>query len=665
MLKLKGIAASQGISFAKAYVFVEPDLTVKEVKIEDVAAEIKRFEDAIEASKKELTIIKENALASLGADKAAVFEAHLLILDDPEFMGTVKTDIESKVINAEYAFKETSDMFISMFEAMDNEYMKERAADIRDVSKRILAHLLGVDLPNPSLIDEEVIVIAEDLTPSDTAQLNKKYVKGFATNIGGRTSHSAIMARSLEIPAVVGTSSITEDVKNGDILILDGLDGVVLVNPDEATTAEYKEKHAKFEAQKAEWAKLVTEKSVTKDGHEVILAANIGTPADLEGVKNNGGEAVGLYRTEFLYMGRDQLPTEDEQFEAYKAVLEGMGDKPVVVRTLDIGGDKELPYLDLPKEMNPFLGFRAIRLCLEEKDLFRTQLRALLRASVYGKLCVMFPMIATVQEFRVAKALFLEEKEKLVAEGVTVSNDIELGIMVEIPSTAVIADIFAKEVDFFSIGTNDLIQYTMAADRMSEKVSYLYQPYNPAILRLVKNVIEASHKEGKWTGMCGEMAGDSLAIPLLLGMGLDEFSMSATSILQARSQIKNLTLDEMKELVEKAIVNSQKIVFYKGDSEYFIPLESILFFETDDNKVYAHTIDEFFEVKFKLYELEQLIPFYYCRISKSSIINTKAIYSLEKSFSGSSTASFSNSKKQVHISRHYYKILKDKLKEMR
>ena len=556
MLKLKGIAASQGISFAKAYVFVEPDLSVKEVKIEDVAAEIKRFEDAIEASKKELTIIKENALASLGADKAAVFEAHLLILDDPEFMGTVKTDIESKVINAEYAFKETSDMFISMFEAMDNEYMKERAADIRDVSKRILAHLLGVDLPNPSLIDEEVIVIAEDLTPSDTAQLNKKYVKGFATNIGGRTSHSAIMARSLEIPAVVGTSSITEDVKNGDILILDGLDGVVLVNPDEATTAEYKEKYAKFEAQKAEWAKLVTEKSVTKDGHEVILAANIGTPADLEGVKNNGGEAVGLYRTEFLYMGRDQLPTEEEQFEAYKAVLEGMGDKPVVVRTLDIGGDKELPYLDLPKEMNPFLGFRAIRLCLEEKDLFRTQLRALLRASVYGKLCVMFPMIATVQEFRAAKALFLEEKEKLVAEGVAVSNDIELGIMVEIPSTAVIADIFAKEVDFFSIGTNDLVQYTMAADRMSEKVSYLYQPYNPAILRLVKNVIEASHKEGKWTGMCGEMAGDSLAIPLLLGMGLDEFSMSATSILQARSQIKNLSLEKMKELVDKAVMCS-------------------------------------------------------------------------------------------------------------
>lgn len=553
MLELKGIAASQGISFAKAYIFVEPNLSITERKISNVAEEVAKFDSAVEVSKKELSIIKDKALENLGADKAAIFEAHLLILDDPEFIGTVRTDIESKEINAEYALKETSDMFVSMFEAMDNEYMKERAADIRDVSKRVLAHLLGVDLPNPSLIDEEVIVIAEDLTPSDTAQLNKQFVKGFATNIGGRTSHSAIMARSLEIPAVVGTGNITEQVSNGDNLIIDGLDGIVVVNPSEEVVAEYKQKLAEFEAKKAEWAKLLTEKTVSKDGHEVILAANIGTPADLEGVKNNGGEAVGLYRTEFLYMGRDQLPTEEEQFEAYKAVLEGMGDKPVVVRTLDIGGDKELPYLDLPKEMNPFLGYRAIRLCLDKTDLFRTQLRALLRSSVYGKLCVMFPMIATLQEFRSAKALFLEEKEKLVAEGIPVSDDIELGIMVEIPSTAVIADLFAKEVDFFSIGTNDLVQYTMAADRMSEKVAYLYQPYNPAILRLIKNVIEASHKEGKWTGMCGEMGGDPLAIPLLLGMGLDEFSMSATSILQARSQIKNLEVPKMKELVEKAI----------------------------------------------------------------------------------------------------------------
>lgn len=553
MLQLKGIAASQGISFAKAYIFVEPNLTVSERKIQDTEKEISRFDAAVEVSKKELEIIKDKALVNLGEDKAAIFEAHLLILDDPEFIGTVRTDIVSKEINAEYALKETSDMFIHMFESMDNDYMRERAADIRDVSKRLLAHLLGVVLQNPSLIDEEVVVIAEDLTPSDTAQLNKKYVKGFATNIGGRTSHSAIMARSLEIPAVVGTGNITEQVKNGDFLIIDGLNGIVEVNPSEETISNYKEKEEEFENKKAEWAKLLNEKTVSKDCHEVILAANIGTPADLEGVKNNGGEAVGLYRTEFLYMGRDSLPTEEEQFEAYKAVLEGMGDKPVVVRTLDIGGDKELAYLDLPKEMNPFLGYRAIRLCLDNTDLFRTQLRALLRASVFGKLCVMFPMIATVQEFRDAKKIFLEEKEKLISEGIAVSEEIELGIMVEIPSTAVIADLFAKEVDFFSIGTNDLVQYTMAADRMSEKVSYLYQPYNPAILRLVKTVIEASHKEGKWTGMCGEMGGDPLAIPLLLGMGLDEFSMSATSILQARSQIKNLEVTKMKELSEKAI----------------------------------------------------------------------------------------------------------------
>ena len=553
MLQLKGIAASQGISFAKAYVFVEPDLTVKEVKIEDVEAEVKRFEDAIEASKKELTIIKENALASLGADKAAVFEAHLLILDDPEFMGTVKTDIESKVINAEYAFKETSDMFISMFEAMDNEYMKERAADIRDVSKRILAHLLGVDLPNPSLIDEEVIVIAEDLTPSDTAQLNKKYVKGFATNIGGRTSHSAIMARSLEIPAVVGTSSITEDVKNGDTLILDGLDGVVLVNPDEATTAEYKEKHAKFEAQKAEWAKLVTEKSVTKDGHEVILAANIGTPADLEGVKNNGGEAVGLYRTEFLYMGRDQLPTEDEQFEAYKAVLEGMGDKPVVVRTLDIGGDKELPYLDLPKEMNPFLGWRAVRIALDRREILHAQLRAVLRASAFGKLAVMFPMIISVEEIRELKSVLETLKAELRAEGKAFDENIQVGVMVETPSAAVNAKFLAKEVDFFSIGTNDLTQYTLAVDRGNELISHLYNPMSPSVLGLIKQVIDASHAEGKWTGMCGELAGDERATLLLLGMGLDEFSMSAISVPHIKKLVRNVSYQEAKALADEAL----------------------------------------------------------------------------------------------------------------
>jgi phosphotransferase system enzyme I (PtsI) len=361
------------------------------------------------------------------------------------------------------------------------------------------------------------------------------------------------MSRSLEIPAVVGTKNITDVVKHGDMVIVDGSTGEVLINPDETTIIAYKQKQANFIQEKEELKQLVNDKTTSKDGLHVELAANIGTPNDLEGVINNGAEGIGLYRTEFLYMGRDNMPSEDEQYEAYKRVLSEMKDKRVVVRTLDIGGDKELPYLNLPHEMNPFLGYRAIRLCLDQQDIFRTQLRALLRASAHGNLSIMFPMIATINEFREAKAILEEEKGKLIDNKVKVSDDIELGIMVEIPSTAAMADIFAKEVDFFSIGTNDLIQYTMAADRMSERVSYLYQPYNPAILRLVKQVIDASHKEGKWTGMCGEMAGDTTAIPLLLGLGLDEFSMSATSILKARRQIKNLNQTEMKKLAEQAL----------------------------------------------------------------------------------------------------------------
>ena len=553
MTLLKGIAASSGIVLAKAYRLIEPDLSFEKRKVEDTAKEVERFQVALSVSKDELEAIREKAKVELGEDNAAIFEAHLLVLSDPELISPIEDKIKNEQVNAEYALKETADMFITMFEQMDNDYMKERAADIRDVTKRLHAHLLGVQLPNPSMISEEVIIVAEDLTPSDTAQLNRQFVKGFTTDIGGRTSHSAIMARSMEIPAIVGTKTVTEDVKDGDFLIIDGLKGEVHINPTDETIASYKEEQIRYEEKKAEWAKLVNEKTVTADGEHVELAANIGTPDDLEGVKNNGGEAVGLYRTEFLYMGRDQLPTEEEQFDAYKAVLEGMDGKPVVVRTLDIGGDKELPYLDLPKEMNPFLGFRAIRLCLEEQDIFRVQLRALLRASVFGNLKIMFPMIATLAEFREAKAILEQEKETLVAAGTPVSDEIEVGIMVEIPSTAVLADQFAKEVDFFSIGTNDLIQYTMAADRMNEQVSYLYQPYNPAILRLVKMVIDASHREGKWTGMCGEMAGDELAIPLLLGLGLDEFSMSATSILQARSQIRGLSKRDMVELTEKAL----------------------------------------------------------------------------------------------------------------
>lgn len=550
---INGIAASDGVAIAKAYLLVEPDLSFDSEKVSDVDAEIAKFNNAIQTSKVELTKIRNNAEQNLGADKAAIFDAHLLVLDDPELIQPIEEKIKNEQVNAPTALSDVTGQFITIFESMDNEYMKERAADIRDVSKRVLAHILGVELPNPSMIDESVVIIGNDLTPSDTAQLNKEFVQGFVTNIGGRTSHSAIMSRSLEIAAVVGTKSITQEVKQGDMIIVDGLTGEVIIDPTEDEVIAYQNKRERFFEDKQELQKLRDEETTTIDGRHAELTANIGTPNDLKGVIENGAEGIGLYRTEFLYMGRDEMPTEDEQFEAYKKVLETMEDKRVVVRTLDIGGDKELPYLNLPEEMNPFLGYRAIRLCLDQPDIFRPQLRALLRASAFGKLNIMFPMVATIQEFRDAKALLLEEKDNLTNEGIEVSDDIELGIMVEIPSTAALADVFAKEVDFFSIGTNDLIQYTMAADRMSERVSYLYQPYNPSILCLVKQVIEASHKEGKWTGMCGEMAGDEIAIPLLLGLGLDEFSMSATSVLKARRQIKGLSQNEMEELAQRAI----------------------------------------------------------------------------------------------------------------
>lgn len=550
---LSGIAASNGIAFAKAFRLENPELNVEKTKIADAQQEVSRLDAALAKSVSELEAIQERTREQISDKEAAIFGAHLLVLSDPELIGPIKEKITGEHQNAESALQETAQGFIEMFEAMDNEYMKERAADIRDVTKRVLAHLLGVSIQNPSMISEEVVIIAEDLTPSDTVQLNPQFVKGFVTEIGGRTSHSAILARTLEIPAVVGAKTLMANIENGVQVIVDGLDGTVIIDPDAATIAEYEAKKSRYDEQKAEWAKLKNEATVTADGQAVELGANIGTPKDTAGVLENGGEAIGLYRTEFLYMGRDEFPTEDQQYEAYTAVLKAMEGKPTVVRTLDIGGDKELSYLDLPKELNPFLGLRAIRLCLEMPGMFRTQLRALLRASVHGNLKIMFPMIATLEEFRKAKALLLEEKAKLLEEGVEVSDAIEVGIMVEIPSTAVMADVFAKEVDFFSIGTNDLIQYTMAADRMNEQVSYLYQPFNPAILRLVKMVIDASHREGKWTGMCGEMAGDEIAIPILLGLGLDEFSMSASSILKARAQISKLSKAEMASHTERIL----------------------------------------------------------------------------------------------------------------
>ena len=553
---LKGIAASDGVAVAKAYLLVQPDLSFETVTVEDISAEEARLDAALAASQDELSVIREKAVESLGEEAAAVFDAHLMVLADPEMTGQIKETIRAKQVNAEAALTEVTNMFIAIFEGMDdNPYMQERAADIRDVTKRVLANLLGKKLPNPATIDEESIIVAHDLTPSDTAQLNKKFVKAFVTDIGGRTSHSAIMARTLEIAAVLGTNNITELVKDGDILAVSGITGEVVINPTEEQIAEFKAAGEAYAKQKAEWAQLKDAPTVTADGKHFELAANIGTPKDVEGVNDNGAEAVGLYRTEFLYMDSQDFPTEEDQYEAFKAVLEGMNGKPVVVRTMDIGGDKELPYFDLPKEMNPFLGYRALRISISEtgNQMFRTQLRALLRASVHGKLRIMFPMVALLTEFRTAKGILEEEKAKLVAEGVAVADDIEVGIMIEIPAAAMLADQFAKEVDFFSIGTNDLIQYTMAADRMNEQVSYLYQPYNPSILRLINNVIKAAHAEGKWAGMCGEMAGDQTAVPLLVGMGLDEFSMSATSILRTRSLMKKLDTAKMEEYANRAL----------------------------------------------------------------------------------------------------------------
>jgi phosphotransferase system enzyme I (PtsI) len=533
----KGIAASKGYAIGKVFIQEHEEIVITDAKVSNVEAEKETLQKALDKSKEQLTAIKEKTLAEIGEHEAQVFEAHLTLLDDPEFTGGMLAEIESNSVNAMKAVESVTNTFVMIFDAMEDEYMKERAADIKDVSKRIIANLAGKGENALASVEENTVIVAHDLTPSDTAQLDRSKVIGFLTNIGGRTSHSAIMARTLEIPAIVGLKDITTSVKNGDTVILDGIEGICIINPEQSVIDEYTAKREKFLKEQEELKKLIEVETVTKSGKRIEVCGNIGSPADAEAVLANGGDGVGLFRTEFLYMDRDSAPTEEEQYEAYKKVLETMKGKKVVIRTLDIGGDKTLPYLPLPEEMNPFLGYRAIRLCLDRKDLFRVQIRALLRASVYGQLAVMFPMISGLEEFKQAKAFVEECKAELKAEGIAYSEDIEWGIMVEIPAAAVYADELAKHVDFFSIGTNDLIQYTLAADRMSEKVSYLYNPMHPAVLRLIKMTIDGAHKHGKWVGMCGEMAGDEAAIPTLVEYGLDEFSMSATSILTAKKII--------------------------------------------------------------------------------------------------------------------------------
>lgn len=530
----KGIAASKGYAIGKVFLQVNEEIVITDEKISDIEGEKAKLQKALDDSRAQLEKIKEKALTEMGEEKAQVFEAHITLLDDPEFTGAMQMEIESNSTNSMKAVQSVTDMFVSIFDAMEDAYMRERAADIKDVSKRIISNLAGKGGDAFAITEENTIVVAHDLTPSDTAQLDRSKVVGFITDIGGRTSHAAIMARTLEIPAVLGLGDITTSVKTGDKVIVDGITGDVIINPSEEVIAEYTEKKEKFQAEQEELKKLIDVKTTTKSGRRIEVCGNIGKPEDVLGVIANGGDGVGLFRTEFLYMDRESAPTEEEQFESYKFVLEKMEGKQVVIRTLDIGGDKTLPYLPLPQEMNPFLGYRAIRLCLDKKEIFKVQLRALLRASVFGKLCVMFPMISEIQEFRQAKEVVEECKAELRTEGKEYSDNIQWGIMVEIPAAAVMADELAKEVDFFSIGTNDLIQYTLAADRMSEKVSYLYNPMHPAVLRLIKMTIDGAHSQGKWVGMCGEMAGDETAIPTLVEYGLDEFSMSATSILPAK-----------------------------------------------------------------------------------------------------------------------------------
>lgn len=551
---LTGIGVSSGISIGKVLIKEEQKMDIQKTSNVDVNVELKKFTNALNKAKEQINHLYKVTLESIGEEEAKIFEAHGMILEDPELLNKVKSKIEKEQVNVEWALKEVSDSFIMIFESMNDEYMKERASDIKDVTNRVMRIVQGIELNDFSNLDEKVIIVAKDLTPSDTAAMDKKNVIGFVTEIGGRTSHSAIMARTLGIPAVVGVNGLLSQINNGDNLVFNGNEGSIYINPEKDIIQKFEKEKERLINFKKKLKKLIGNKSISKDGIQVELAANIGTPKDLDSVLENDAEAIGLFRSEFLYMNRNNFPVEEEQFNAYKEVAKRMKGKNVIIRTLDIGGDKKLPYFSFPEEMNPFLGYRAIRLCLDQVDIFKTQLRALLRASAYGNIKILIPMISSITELRQAKSILEEVKNELRKENISFDENIKVGIMIETPAAAIISDLLAKEVDFFSIGTNDLIQYTVAVDRMNQKISYLYNPFNPAILRLVKKIIDNGHKAGIWVGMCGEMAGDPSIIPILLGMGLDELSMSPTSVLNARYIIRNTSQKYMEAIIEKILM---------------------------------------------------------------------------------------------------------------
>lgn len=552
---ISGILASPGIAFGKALLLKEDEIVIdrKKISADKVDQEVERFLSGRAKASAQLEAIKTKAGETFGEEKEAIFEGHIMLLEDEELEQEIIALIKDKHMTADAAAHEVIEGQATALEELDDEYLKERAADVRDIGKRLLRNILGLAIIDLSAIQEEVILVAADLTPSETAQLNLQKVLGFITDAGGRTSHTSIMARSLELPAIVGTGSVTSQVKNGDYLILDAVNNQVYVNPTNDVIEQLRAVQEQVATEKAELAKLKDLPAITLDGHQVEVCANIGTVRDVEGAERNGAEGVGLYRTEFLFMDRDALPTEEEQFAAYKAVAEACGSQAVIVRTMDIGGDKELPYMNFPKEENPFLGWRAVRIAMDRKEILRDQVRAILRASAFGKLRIMFPMIISVEEVRVLRKEIEIYKQELRDEGKAFDESIEIGVMVETPAAATIARHLAKEVDFFSIGTNDLTQYTLAVDRGNDMISHLYQPMSPSVLNLIKQVIDASHAEGKWTGMCGELAGDERATLLLLGMGLDEFSMSAISIPRIKKIIRNTNFEDAKVLAEQAL----------------------------------------------------------------------------------------------------------------